>query len=125
MRDLTSRRDILGKAGLVLAGTLTVLPVDAWATRPVPGVVYRLRATDRCSCRACHGHAAHKLFATRAAADRGRSHTGCQCEIVRAKRIPKHQWQVLFGTTGRLHHTSVDRRRKRIRRVLAAKQSAT
>jgi hypothetical protein len=122
-----SRRDALLRAGAVLAGAGAALgPQTALAARRRSvGVVYRLRATGHCSCRACHRHAANKLFATRAAAHHGRAHRGCRCEVVRASIGPE-AWRKLFGSPAELHRTSVDRRRRSTRRVLGrARRRAT
>ncbi len=119
MHRKLSRRDALLRAGVVLAGAGTVLgPRTALASRRRSvGVVYRLRATGHCSCTACHRHAANKLFVTRAAADHGRAHRGCRCQVVRAS-ISAEAWRALFGSRGRRRRTSVDRRRSSTRRIL-------
>lgn len=120
MQSHISRRDALIRGGIVLAGFSAVArPASAWAARhPSAGVVYRLSATDRCSCVACQGHAKNKIFATRAAADHGRAHPGCQCEVVRSTALTSTQWRSLFGAPSHLRRTSVDRRKPSTRQVL-------
>lgn len=119
MRNRLSRRDALMRAGALLAGAGAALRPGAAlaARRGSVGVAYRLRATGRCSCRACHRHAANKLFATSAAARRGRAHRGCRCEVVRTS-ISAASWRALFGSPKRLRRRSVDRRRASTRRAL-------
>ena len=120
MQQQLSRRDALVRGALVLVGVgSAVHPGSAWAARrPTVGVAYRLEATNRCDCSACQRHAAHKLFATRAAADRGRAHPGCKCAIKKAAPLSKAQWEALFGSPKKLKHSSVDRRRASTKRAL-------
>src|ERR1700760_4270139 len=95
------------------------------ATSPhaaTPGVSYKLKAGAHCNCKACHKHAANRLFATHAAADKGRAHPGCKCTIVRSSAVDPVQWKELFGTARRLSHKSVDRRWASTKRAL--KQAA-
>ena len=54
----------------------------------------RLRAqgSTHCNCKACHHHAANKLFATRAAAQHHRAHPGCKCTVVQTHIAPRPGW---------------------------------
>ncbi len=115
---LISRRAALVKGVAMLAG----LHQASAAHAATPGVSYRLKAGPHCSCRACHHHAANRLFATSAAADQGRAHPGCRCAIVRSTAVDPVQWQALFGRARRLHHRSADRRWASTKRAL--KQAA-
>jgi hypothetical protein len=127
MHEGISRREVLAR-GVVVLGALAPFAAPAAARaakRRSSKVVYRLRATSRCTCVACQRHAVNKLFATRAAADRGRAHPGCQCEVVRGARLPRSQWNRLFGASSRLKYASVDRRSARTRRILRPSRYAT
>lgn len=120
LQHRVSRRDALIGGAVALAGLGAVVrPGSAWAARhPSAGVVYRLDATDRCTCVACHRHAENKLFATRAAAHHGRAHPGCQCAILRSTAFSAAQWRALFGSPSNLRRTAVDRRKESTRRAL-------
>jgi hypothetical protein len=55
------------------------------------GTVWRLSSRNqRSPCAACKAHAAHRYFVSDAAAEAGRAHAGCACEI-RAQQITMGQ----------------------------------
>lgn len=101
-----SRRAVLARGATMLTGLYFVESADA----ATAGVSYRLKTGPQCSCKACHHHAANRLFATRAAADHGRAHPGCRCTIVRSRAVTAAQWRALFGHQHKLRHSHVDRR---------------
>jgi hypothetical protein len=103
---LISRRAVLVRGSAMLTGLFWVGSAQA----ATAGVSYRLKTGAQCSCKACHHHAANRLFATRAAADHGRAHPGCRCTIVRSRAVDATQWQALFGHARRPRHVAVDRR---------------
>jgi hypothetical protein len=112
---LITRRVALVRGVAMIAGTHK-------ATSPqvaTPGVSYKLKAGPHCNCKACHKHAANRLFATHAAADKGRAHPGCKCTIVRSSALDPIQWKELFGNARRLSHRSIDRRWASTKRGLA------
>ena len=97
-----------------LGGLYGASSADA-ATR---GVSYRLKIGPHCNCKACHHHAANKLFATRAAAEHGRAHPACTCMIVRSRAVSTVQRQALFGHRHKPRHSSGDRRWASSKRAL-------
>jgi hypothetical protein len=101
-----SRRAALVRGATMLTGLFFVGSAEA----ATAGVSYRLKAGPHCSCKACHHHAANRLFATRAAADHGRAHPGCKCTIVRSRAVNAVQWRALFGQQHTPRHSHVDRR---------------
>jgi hypothetical protein len=109
-----SRRAVLVRGATMLTGLYLVGSAEA----ATAGVSYRLKTGARCSCTACHHHAANRLFATRAAADHGRAHPGCRCTIVRSRAVSPAQWQALFGHQGKLRHSTADRRWASTKRAL-------
>jgi hypothetical protein len=109
-----SRRAMLVRGATMLTGLYFVGSADAATT----GVSYRLKAGPHCSCKACHHHAANRLFATHVAADRGRAHPGCKCTIVRSRTVSPVQWQALFGHQRKLRHLTADRRWASTKRAL-------
>lgn len=113
-----SRRAVLVRGATMLAGLYFVGSSDAATV----GVSYRLKTGPRCSCKACHHHAANRLFATHGAADRGRAHPGCKCTIVRSDALRPVQWQALFGHQRKPHRLTADRRWTSTKRAL--KQAA-
>ncbi len=113
-----SRRAMLVRGATMLTGLYFVGSADAATV----GVSYRLKTGPHCSCKACHPHAANRLFATHVAADRGRAHPGCTCTIVRSHAVRPGQWQALFGHGRKLRHLTVDRRWTSTKRAL--KQAA-
>ncbi len=72
-----SRRAVLVRGATLLTGLYFVESAEA----ATAGVSYRLKPGPQCSCKACHHHAANRLFAIHAAANRGRAHPGCTCTI--------------------------------------------
>ncbi len=87
------RRLFLGAVGTAAAGATLGGPGLGWAAAaPAPAgiTVWRLNADwgypvgpksrSRCRCRACHLHAANKLYATEAEAVAGRIHPCCICQ---------------------------------------------
>lgn len=109
-----SRRAVLVRGATMLTGLYFVGSAEAAST----GVSYRLKTGPQCSCKACHQHAANRLFATHVAADRGRAHPGCKCTIVRSRAVRPVQWQALFGHQRKLRHSTVDRRWASTQRAL-------
>jgi hypothetical protein len=116
---LISRRVALVRGVATLAGVHLHVHKATAPRVATPGVSYRLKAGPHCSCKACHHHAANRLFATRAAADTGRAHPGCRCTIVRSAAVDAVQWNALFGTARHLSRRAVDRRWASTTRALA------
>jgi hypothetical protein len=78
-------------------------------------------STTGCSaCTACQSHAKNKLFATRKAAEkeRHRAHPGCRCGVKRGRKLSRHKWGELFRPEGGKEHEVVDKRHRRVRRIL-------
>ena len=115
-----SRRAVLVRGATLLTGLYFVGSAEA----ATAGVSYRLKPGPQCSCKACHHHAANRLFATRAAADHGRAHPGCQCTIVRSRAVTAVQWQALFGRQRKLRRSAVDRRWASTKRALKHAEQA-
>lgn len=69
-------------------------------------------------CKACHIHAANKLYRCAAAADAGRAHPYCKCKVVIAGTLPEGTWTALFGKPKSPTRASVDRRDQRTRSIL-------
>lgn len=71
-------------------------------------------------CKACHKHAANKLFpnARTAGNAKHRAHKYCKCEAFRGPRITKKKWKKLFVKPDGTLRPSVDRRDPRVRRIL-------
>jgi hypothetical protein len=109
-----SRRAVLVRGATLLTGLYFVGSAEA----ATAGVSYRLKPGPQCSCKACHHHAANRLFATRAAADHGRAHPGCKCTIVRSRAVSPIQWQALFGHQRKVSHSTADRRWASTKRAL-------
>jgi hypothetical protein len=109
-----SRRAVLVRGATMLTGLYFVGSADA----ATAGVSYCLKTGPHCSCKACHHHAANRLFATRAAADHGRAHPGCRCTIARSRAVNAVQWRALFGHQRKLRHSHVDRRWASTKRAL-------
>jgi len=58
--------------------------------------VWRLSTRNqRAPCGACKAHAAHRFFVSDVAAEAGRAHAGCTCEI-RAQRTTVGNFQTMF-----------------------------
>jgi hypothetical protein len=133
----TSRRSFLTRTGAA-AGALVAtfgLPAGVLADRGRHRKhIYRL-ATDgshyRCSasqqadhnceaCNACRKHAKHKLFATREAAEdeRFRAHPGCRCGVKKGRKLPHDVYHDLFHPKSGNKHVVVDKRDKRVKRIL-------
>ena len=79
-----------------------VCPADPTAAHAAGG--------DCHACKACHKHAANKLFATADSANLHRAHTGCHCTVVVGGSLPEDVWTQLFGPVDQLTRDSVDRR---------------
>ena len=97
-----NRRELLRQAGqaalvpLTLAAAGEAAAAENLARLPGPRrlPVYRLRPcrpdedpSHACGCNACENHAAHKYFATPAAADANRAHLHCDCRVVLGQRV--------------------------------------
>jgi hypothetical protein len=102
---LISRRTALVRGATALAGLYFAASAQATTT----GMAYELKITAHCNCKACHHHAANKLFATRAAAQNHRAHPGCKCTVVQT-RLDEATWVALFGPARHPARTAVDRR---------------
>jgi hypothetical protein len=110
---LISRRAALVRGAAVLASLYYSGSAQAAST----GVAYELKAGAHCNCKACHHHAANKLFATRAAASRDRAHPGCKCKVVQT-HVAAATWTALFGPAKRPARTAIDRRWASTKRTL-------
>jgi hypothetical protein len=77
-------------------------------------------ATGCSACKACQKHAKNKLFANRNAAEkeRHRAHPGCRCGVKRGRKLSRHKWRELFRPEGGKEHEVVDKRHRRVRRIL-------
>lgn len=84
-----------------------------WNSSRSCNVLERRKPSGCHGCKACHAHAANKLFATRAAAERGRAHPGCKCKVVRGGTFGLQLWADLFGGLSSPDHLVVDKRSKR------------
>lgn len=71
-------------------------------------------------CYACVSHYQNKLFATSAAADAGRAHTGCKCLVEAAFTVDAATYAALFADG----NASVDRRTPGVNEILAGSTSA-
>jgi hypothetical protein len=60
---------------------------------------YPLEEGELRLCKACLGHAQHKRFATRDAAEANRAHKGCNCPIL-TTQVSTEEFAQLFGGTG-------------------------
>ena len=69
-------------------------------------------------CKACHLHGANKIFRSRKAANGGRAHAGCRCRVKGAGKLPRRKWIALFGKPRNPKRDSVDRRDRRVRKIL-------
>lgn len=84
--------------------TATTLPVDTSAPATTDGeannvvaTVWRLSTRNqRTPCGACKAHAAHRYFSSPEAAEAGRAHAGCSCEV-REQRTTVGQFQDWFA----------------------------
>ncbi len=121
MHRIVDRRVLLARsaaATAALAGALG-LRVAAGAESLT---VYQLDPGDCVGCQtcnACQGHAANKLFASFAAADGGRAHPGCDCEVVE-EAMARNTWTALFGAPQRPRTESVDKRHEWVQAILVA-----
>lgn len=130
----TSRRSFItraGAAGAALAATFG-LPAGAMAGggrnrrriyRLAPkGSKYRCRkgAHDCSACKACKRHAKNKLFASKDAAEmeKFRAHPNCRCGVKKGRKLPRDVWQDLFHPKSGNKHMVVDKRDRRVHRIL-------
>lgn len=118
--DQTSgRRRFLIRAGKVTAGAIALVWTPGVA-RADKARFYKLDPGVNCdctSCKACRRHARNKIFATRSAADLGRAHPGCDCQVVH-ETMPGTCFKGLFGPKGDFKRISVDKRWRWVRRIL-------
>jgi hypothetical protein len=93
-----------------------------WVYRLVPrdkGCTKRENRKRLCACNACYQHAKYKLFPTKDAADGNRAHPRCNCRIKKAGKLKHSTYVALFGGTGKkIKRYSVDRRKRRTKRLL-------
>jgi hypothetical protein len=67
----------------------------------VTDVAFRLSTRrQHAPCNACKAHAAHRYFASAEAADSGRAHPGCTCDVL-AQRVTSAQLDEWFVGPGR------------------------
>lgn len=87
--------------GLLLGGGGVAPPVTPPAPQPpredepTTSTVYRF-APGAGTCRACQGHAAHRVYATAEAAAADRAHPGCDCQIA-PQQVPQATATAYFG----------------------------
>jgi hypothetical protein len=107
-----TRRGIVGRALAAVAGAALVRGRSARASAANGGANVRTvwvfdptaegtPGTAGCAaCAACRRHAAHKIFASREAAEARRAHPHCRCAIV-AVAVPAAEFVRLFGEPDR------------------------
>jgi hypothetical protein len=129
---VSRRHFLLGSLAVSTAGAATLglagaMSTPAAATPATPMTTAWMLATDHwssprgnparthCRCNACVAHGAHKLFATRSAAEdpTGRAHRGCLCEP-QPLQLPTAVWDRLFD-----RRAVVDRRHADVAAALA------
>ncbi|MFN8593475.1 MAG: hypothetical protein U0031_18610 [Thermomicrobiales bacterium] len=117
----TARRTVLGGAAAALAA-VPVLPALAKRHKKNTKAAFRLvtgcRADGGCSCHACEGHAANKLFATKSAVVRAHLHCNCRIDSV---DLQKDLYAALFHPVGLPAVTAVDKRDPRIKEIFDAR----
>ena len=137
MEGLTSRRSFVTRTGAALGAVAASfgLPSAALgaghknhkrAYQLVPsGPKYDCSASQEknhnCqSCNACKSHAKNKLFANKEAAEkeRHRAHPGCRCGVERGRKLSRETWRELFRPDSGKKHAVVDKRDRRVRRIL-------
>ncbi len=114
MHRIVDRRALLARGAAATATLAVALGLRSAAAGAESLTIYRLDPGDCTGCQtcnACRGHAANKLFVSFAAADGGRAHPGCDCEVVE-EPMAEATWLALFG--------SVDKRHERVRAILEA-----
>lgn len=143
----SSRRSFLTRAGIAagaFAAATFRLPAEALGEKPRHRKhkhVYKLapdgpkyhcspsqEAHHSCqACNACHAHAHNKLFATKEAAkeERHRAHPGCRCGVKRGRKLSRQKFGELFHPDNGKNHVVVDKRDRRVRRILHSKQRAS
>ena len=89
-----------------------------WSTSARCNVRENKKPDDCHACKACHKHAKNKMFATRRAANRHRAHKHCKCKIVKGGKLKNEVWSDLFGGLENPRRRTVDRRDRRVRRIL-------
>jgi hypothetical protein len=124
---------VAGAPVVAAIGTGAWFTEDAWARpRPSSRVYYVLNAeygtgrhckknkkSDDCrGCKACRSHAANKLFPTAKAAGDHRAHKGCKCQVVKGGTLDAQAWRELFGRVKHPKRLVVDRRSKRVEKIL-------
>ncbi len=63
------------------------------------------------ACRACHGHAAAKMWTSETLADGRRAHAYCKC-LLTFRDVSEQEYVMIFGPpSGPLHRDEFDRRR--------------
>jgi hypothetical protein len=126
---------LIASAPVVAVAAPALLPDTVWARRQAKRTYFVLnpeygtgkacvskhgKKPHGCrGCKACHTHAANKLFATAKAADGNRAHTGCKCRVVKGGTLGADAWRDLFGGSKHPKTQVADRRKKRVKKILA------
>ncbi|HET6267722.1 MAG TPA: twin-arginine translocation signal domain-containing protein [Acidobacteriota bacterium] len=115
--DRSTRRDFI--KGVAVVGAAAAIPevVDAshesrkTSKKKHPDLVslFRFKVRGTRSCNACDIHHKYKVFLTRAFADTGRAHPGCNCPIV-VMKVSKKQFNHWFKDPNSIKQGSVDLR---------------
>lgn len=103
-----------GAAGVALGSTLFLDSISTAAasptTPPQRALVYRLSTrNNRGACAACRAHGANRYYRSADAADAGRAHPGCSCQIL-SHDVDRSQYDTWFADATRAVH---DTRRER------------
>lgn len=101
--NTVTRVTLLTQPPTSVADTAPTLPVDTTAPTTTDDAsntivtVWRLSTRNqRSPCGACKAHAAHRFFSSAEAAEAGRAHAGCSCEV-REQRTTFAQFQDWFA----------------------------
>lgn len=81
-----------------VAATTTVNPTLVWRLDSHWGYAAGPKKRTACKCNACVNHAKNKVFATSEAAEAGRAHKNCNCQL-RAVQINPDGYKKLFQGT--------------------------
>lgn len=96
---------VWGAAGVVLASASTLDAISASAASratTAPGaLVYRLSTrNNRAACAACRAHGANRYYRSAEAADAGRAHPGCSCQVL-SHDVARAQYDAWFADASR------------------------